>query len=138
MYLFSRKTLAFYPANHIELYKAAGTLPDDVIEVADEIRNVFNFSAPAGKKRGVNGEGLPAWVDKSGEELVKDAEQHKEMLISEATHFINNKQWPGKAAIGRLKGDELVQYEKWLDYLDAIEAMDNEKIADQQWPTKPA
>ncbi|WP_204528018.1 tail fiber assembly protein, partial [Citrobacter cronae] len=29
-----------------------------------------------------------------------------------------------KAAIGRLKGDELAQYNLWLDYLDALEALD--------------
>ena len=29
-----------------------------------------------------------------------------------------------KAAIGRLKGEELVQYNLWLDYLDALELVD--------------
>ncbi len=31
---------------------------------------------------------------------------------------MNSKQWPGKAAIGRLKGEELAQYNLWLDYLE--------------------
>lgn len=37
---------------------------------------------------------------------------------------MNSRQWPGKAAIGRLKGDDLTQYNLWLDYLDALEAVD--------------
>ncbi|MGT3892490.1 tail fiber assembly protein, partial [Escherichia coli] len=50
----------------------------------------------------------------------------------------NSKQWPGKAAIGRLKGDELEQYNSWLDYLDALELVDTSGAPDIEWPTPPA
>ncbi|EPF4824647.1 tail fiber assembly protein, partial [Escherichia albertii] len=47
-------------------------------------------------------------------------------------------QWPGKAAIGRLKGEELAQYNLWLDYLDALELVDPSSAPDIEWPTPPA
>ncbi len=50
---------------------------------------------------------------------------------------MNNKQWPGKAAIGRLKGEELAQYNLWLDYLDALDAVDPSSAPDIQWPEEP-
>ncbi len=44
----------------------------------------------------------------------------------------------GKASIGRLKGEELVQYNLWLDYLDALELVDTSSAPDIEWPTPPA
>ncbi|EGB1728103.1 tail fiber assembly protein, partial [Escherichia coli] len=49
-----------------------------------------------------------------------------------------SRQWPGKAAIGRLKGEELAQYNLWLDYLDALEMVDTSGAPDIEWPTPPA
>lgn len=43
-----------------------------------------------------------------------------------------------KAAIGRLKGEELAQYNLWLDYLDALELVDTSGAPDIKWPTPPA
>lgn len=51
---------------------------------------------------------------------------------------MNSKQWAGKAAIGRLKGEELAQYNLWLDYLDALELVDTSGAPDIEWPTPPA
>ncbi len=50
---------------------------------------------------------------------------------------MNSKQWRGKAAIGRLKGEELAQYNLWLDYLDALELVDTSSAPDIEWPTPP-
>lgn len=69
---------------------------------------------------------------------VEAAESRKDLLITEANAYMNNKQWPGKAAIGRLKGDELVQYGNWLDYLDALEAVDTSTAPDIAWPAPQA
>lgn len=72
------------------------------------------------------------------ESAISAAENKKLLLINEATEYINSKQWPGKAAIGRLKGDELAQYNLWLDYLDALEAVDTSSSLDINWPEKQA
>ncbi|WP_044241731.1 tail fiber assembly protein, partial [Pantoea stewartii] len=57
--------------------------------------------------------------------------------IGEANNFMNDKQWSGKAAIGRLKGDELERYGLWLDYLDALDAVDTSSAPDIDWPIQP-
>ncbi|MFP2753350.1 tail fiber assembly protein, partial [Escherichia coli] len=66
------------------------------------------------------------------------ATAQKQNLIDNANEYMNSKQWPGKAAIGRLKGDELEQYNLWLDYLDALELVDTSGAPDIEWPTPPA
>lgn len=71
------------------------------------------------------------------ESAISAAENKKRLLINEATEYVNSKQWPGKAAIGRLKGDELVQYNLWLDYLDELEAVDTSSAPDINWPVPP-
>ncbi|EFT2878289.1 tail fiber assembly protein [Salmonella enterica subsp. enterica serovar Apapa] len=70
-------------------------------------------------------------------ELITLAEMEKQTKISQANEFMNSHQWAGKAAIGRLKGDELAQYNLWLDYLDALETVNTSGVPDIQWPTKP-
>lgn len=81
------------------------------------------------------------WVtDANAQHLadVASAEADKQSRIDKANDYINSKQWPGKAAIGRLKVDELAQYNRWLDYLDALEAVDISSAPDIKWPTLPA
>ncbi|WP_141036406.1 tail fiber assembly protein, partial [Escherichia coli] len=56
----------------------------------------------------------------------------------EANVYINKRQWLGKAAIGRVKADELEQYNLWLDYLDTLELVDTSSAPDIEWPTPPA
>lgn len=68
------------------------------------------------------------------ESAISAAENKKRFLIIEAREYIDSKQWIGKAAIGRLKGDELAQYNLWLDYLDALEAVDASMAPDINWP----
>lgn len=64
-------------------------------------------------------------------------EAKKQFLIDQANAYINSKQWPGKAAIGRLTGDELARYNLWLDYLDKLEAVDTSSSPDISWPIPP-
>ncbi|ECE9830050.1 TPA: tail fiber assembly protein [Salmonella enterica subsp. enterica serovar Montevideo] len=81
------------------------------------------------------------WVtDANAQHLadVASAEADKQSRIDKANDYINSKQWPGKAAIGRLKVDELAHYNLWLDYLDALEAVDTSSAPDIKWPTPPA
>lgn len=71
------------------------------------------------------------------ESAISAADNKKRLLIIEAREYIDSKQWVGKAAIGRLKGDELAQYNLWLDYLDALEAVDTSTAPDTTWPNQP-
>ncbi|EFH8760286.1 tail fiber assembly protein, partial [Escherichia coli] len=109
----------------------------------DEVifREYFYDTPPEGKYRCVGEDGLPAWADippPTREEQIASAETKKQQLINQANEYINSKQWPGKASIGRLKGEELAQYNLWLDYLDALELVDTSGAPDIEWSTPPA
>ncbi|MDN4197182.1 tail fiber assembly protein [Citrobacter freundii] len=71
------------------------------------------------------------------DELIAAAEAEKKSRMDQANDYMNSKQWPGKAAIGRLKGDELAQYNLWLDYLDALDEVDTSIAPDIDWPEQP-
>ncbi|HBD5043072.1 TPA: tail fiber assembly protein [Escherichia coli] len=140
-YYFSRTTLAFYPVDMLELYRSYDSLPDDITLVSDEIFLTYSGTPPEGKARGANDDGQPEWVDippMAPEEAILLATAQKQNLIDNANEYMNSKQWPGKAAIGRLKGDELAQYNLWLDYLDTLELVDTSGAPDIEWPTSPA
>ncbi|HCR1930971.1 TPA: tail fiber assembly protein [Enterobacter roggenkampii] len=77
------------------------------------------------------------WVI-SADAQIKLADDEKSRLIQEANDYINSKQWPGKAAMGRLKDTEKAQYNLWLDYLDELEAVDTSTAPDIIWPEAPA
>lgn len=81
------------------------------------------------------------WVKDAAAEraaLIAAADVERQSRIKAANDHMNNRQWPGKAVIGRLKGDELAQYNLWLDYLDALEALDISVTPNIAWPTMPA
>ncbi|WP_343100225.1 tail fiber assembly protein, partial [Escherichia coli] len=120
----------------------ANSWPDDALAVSDDVYNEFAINTPPDDKIRVAGKnGLPTWAlipPPSYEELIQQAESERQLLLNQANEYMNSKQWPGKAAIGRLKGEELAQYNLWLDYLDALELIDTSSAPDIEWPTPPA
>lgn len=114
--------------------------PDDALELTDNQAAEFLNTPPDGKIMAPGDNGLPAWVDvppPTSEEIIADAENKKQSLIDQANAFMNSKQWPGKAAIGRLNRDELERYKLWLDYLDSLEAVDTSEPQKISWPEPP-
>ena len=77
----------------------------------------------------------PPQPEPTHDELVQQAELQKQTLISQANEYIDSKQWPSKLALGRLKDDEKASFNKWLDYLDALESVDPSKAPEIVWPT---
>ncbi|MGK0703286.1 tail fiber assembly protein [Yokenella regensburgei] len=139
-YGYSPGNNVFYPLPLKSDFQAADSWPDDVVGVADDVYFEFTGVKPAGKVRQADASGLPCWVDapsKSKDECVSDAEAKKQVLIAQANITMNDKQWPGKAALGRLKGDELAQYGLWLDYLDALESVKTSLAPNIKWPEQP-
>ncbi len=132
-----------YPYALQSVYAAKGQWPEDKGVDIDEaiFREYFYDTPPEGKYRCVGEDGLPAWADippPTREEQIASAETKKQQLINQANDYMNSRQWVGKAAIGRLKGEELAQYNLWLDYLDALELVDTSSAPDIEWPTPPA
>ncbi|TLI75951.1 tail fiber assembly protein, partial [Escherichia sp. E1130] len=71
-------------------------------------------------------------------DLISAADVEKQNRIDQANDYMNSKQWPGKAAMGRLSDSDKTQYNARLDYLDALEAVDTSTAPDINWPEKPA
>ncbi|EMX4100871.1 tail fiber assembly protein [Salmonella enterica subsp. enterica serovar Cotham] len=115
-------------------------VPTDAIKLTEqEVKEFHGVSTPGKMVDVINGHLV--WVDfppPTHGEQVAAAEAEKNRRVNDANDYISRKQWPGKAAIGRLKGDELAQYNLWLDYLDALEAIDTASAPDIKWPTPPA
>ncbi|ELT9998396.1 tail fiber assembly protein [Escherichia coli] len=139
-YAYSASANAIFPLAMHQDYVTAGTWPEDALIISDEIAYEFMAAPPAGQMRVAGADGFPQWSNKpepTHEEQTAMADLEKQSLINQANEYMNSKQWPGKAAIGRLKGDELVQYNLWLDYLDALEAVDTTEPHKIIWPDPP-
>ncbi|HAH9927003.1 TPA: tail fiber assembly protein [Escherichia coli] len=141
-YVYSAKNNAFFFKPELPLYEKAGWDLSDIVDVSDDL--FFEFAQdrnPEGLRRVAGSDGLPAWEKlppQTYEELVATSDLQKQRLINQANEYMYSKQWPGKAAIGRLKGEELAQYNLWLDYLDALKLVDTSSAPDIEWPTPPA
>ncbi|HBP8875750.1 TPA: tail fiber assembly protein [Escherichia coli] len=135
IYFFDPGTAGFY------ITPDSPVIPDGAREISFDVYSTFaGVQWPEGKTLGADSSGMPAWVDAppmTHEEAVAAAEAQKQAFIDQANEHMNSKQWPGKAAIGRLNGDELAQYNLWLDYLDALEAIDTLTAPDIEWPPVP-
>ncbi|EKF7118223.1 tail fiber assembly protein [Citrobacter freundii] len=138
-YLWSALNNAFFPEPLLGDYKSAEWDLSDLVEVSADVFTEFSASM-VDKVRVVGGDKMPAWADlppPTHDQLVAVAMAEKQNRIDQANDYVSSKQWPGKAAIGRLKGDELAQYNLWLDYLDALEAVDTSSAPDIEWPNQP-
>ncbi|KAA0510360.1 tail fiber assembly protein [Enterobacter vonholyi] len=139
-YFYSAKNNAFYYFGWKDEYDAAGTWPDDAVEISDEIHEKYSTDAPKGKILTAGADGMPTWGDvppPTHEEIVCQASVEKQNRIDAANNYMSAKQWPGKAAIGRLKDTEKSQYNEWLDYLDELEAIDTSIAPHIEWPERP-
>ncbi|MBW5342160.1 tail fiber assembly protein [Escherichia coli] len=141
MKYFSASENAFYAGELKESYIAADSWPSAALEVDESLYLDFIGEPPAGKYRGVNDAGMPCWLEippTTPEQMVSNAQNMRQQLIDEAILYMNNRQWPGKAVLGRLTEAEKEQYNLWLDYLGALEAVDTSSAPDINWPTPPA
>lgn len=145
---FSVNKQAFYDENTV-------AIPDDAVVITHEQHISLIAGMNDGGRRvyiGTDGEltlsdSKPSqwhtWSSDTNEWVIstdgqiKLADVEKSRLIKEANDFINRQQWPGKAAMGRLKDTEKSQYNLWLDYLDALEAVDTSSAQDIEWPLYP-
>lgn len=139
-YVYSAKYNAFFPVVYIEQYLSKGWDLTDATDIGDELTTEFMADPPVGKVRVAGESGLPQWgnaPEPTQEEQIQNADLQKQQLIDSTNRFINGKQWPGKAAMGRLNESEKTQYIIWLDYLDALEAIVTDTAPDINWPSPP-
>lgn len=63
MYKYSASKNAFYPDSLIPEYTNSGTLPDDLLDVSDDIFMEYTGIPPSGKLRGADENGMPTWLN---------------------------------------------------------------------------
>ncbi|WP_353613973.1 tail fiber assembly protein [Mangrovibacter phragmitis] len=144
MYLFSKTTLGFYPVADKQAYINAGTLPDDVIEVDDNVRDTYNAQAPLGKKLDVDSDGMPVWVDlpaPTASELIAQAKIKQESLLTSAKNTISV--WQSELLLGIISDADKATLTAWIPYIKELQALDFSSITDEAsydafaWPDAP-
>ncbi|MEW5123802.1 tail fiber assembly protein [Citrobacter freundii] len=134
MYLFSPSTLGFYPIEMKAEYLNKGSLPSDVIEVSDSVRNEYNFAPPEGKQLS-SSQNMPIWIDippLSGEQLIANAEKHKRECLELANAEID---WRQDAVdTGIATAEETTALSEWKKYRIMLMRVDTSKPV---WPTPP-
>lgn len=69
--------------------------------------------------------------------VIAAADAEKQRKIDDANAYINGRQWPSKLALARLADAEKAEFNRWLDYLDALTAVDTSTAPDISWPERP-
>lgn len=140
-YFFSPSLNLLYCDINRSAYETAGSWPEDAREITRAVFTEFAGTPPTDKVRSADPDRVPVWADMpqpEHAELVARADAQKTARIADASAYINTQQWPGKAALGRLSDADKKQYVKWLDYLDALTAIDTTEAPDINWPEIPA
>ncbi|HEG2117510.1 tail fiber assembly protein [Enterobacter kobei] len=78
----------------------------------------------------------PVEPEKSHEELVAEAEQQKEALLSEAQTTISL--WQTELQLGIISDEDKASLIAWVQYIKAVQAIDTSKAPDITWPVPPA
>lgn len=119
-------------------YEVAGTWPVDAMALSNAQALEFMSAAPVGKIMLAGTDGLPMWGDVpplSPAELSHQAEQKKRRLIDDAQEVISI--WQTKLLLGRISDTEKVCLNSWLDYIDALQAVDITAAPNISWPARP-
>ncbi len=120
----------------VTVYSLENKTPS-VVDYIGPIKEGFVATEPSSMLDKWDGKKWVKDADAEHTALVTDAEVQKQLLITQANDHINRKQWPGKAIMGRLSDMEKAQYNLWLDYLDALEAVGTSSAPDINWPVPP-
>ncbi|TDB55841.1 tail fiber assembly protein [Photorhabdus khanii] len=139
MYYYSAKTNAFYPIELKENYIAAGSLPDDIMEISSDIYQEYAANnAPEGKCRIVGKNGLPEWGDippPTKDELQQYAQLQKQQLMAEAIKQIAPLQ--DAVDLDIASEEEKMALLAWKEYRVMLNRIDISQEKDINWPGQP-
>ncbi|MDV7001833.1 tail fiber assembly protein [Enterobacter asburiae] len=137
-YGWSATNNTFYPISELMSYIAAGSWPDDAVEVPDSVFDEFGSFQKDGMVRGVGGDGLPAWLappKPSPESVLQRNQSQQSLLISQATGHIDIlSDAKTKGDISELESERLAAL---TDYRLALYRMDL-TAEDIKWPDFPS
>lgn len=139
-YIYSAECNSFFPVVLKQSYIEASSWPKDGVYVNEHIVREFSSEPPTDKVRVAGEDGFPKWQKlplKTEDELIIAANYMRLDNIKVANMYINERQWPSKLALGRLSVGDKINFELWLDYLDALEIVDISNAPDINWPMPP-
>lgn len=140
-FIYSAKNNAFYPVDMKEDYVAAGSWPDDGVEVSRDIFIEFTNTSLSGKIRKLGTDGLPTWGDLpplTNQERIAQAEAKRQQLLANANSITAD--WRTELSLGIISDEDKLSLVKWMAYIKELKAV---TIADAiendfTWPTLPA
>lgn len=139
MYKYSPSKNVFYPESKLANYEAAGNLPDDLIDVSDDVFREFTATPAAGKVRVAGEDGLPSWGDippPTHEELIATAEQVRQQLLAHADVVMID--WRTELMLGIISDANRAKLAAWLAYKNEVKStnvgIDPEHV---NWPALP-
>lgn len=136
---YSKTTNAFYDMSRKDLFLEAGTWPDDVVEVEQNIAAEFMQTPPSGKQRVSGDDGLPAWGDippPAKEDLIAAAEQVRQQLLAHADAVMLD--WRTELMLGEISDANRAKLSAWLAYKNEVKSADvTTDIEHVSWPVPP-
>lgn len=138
-YVYSAVNNAFYPVALQDDYVASGSWPEDAKEISDAKAAEFMGIPPDGKYRVADKKGAPKWEAApplTQSELTAIADAKKASLISEAINQTGL--WQTQLLLGIITEKDKVSLTKWMEYIQAVQAVDTSTAPDIDWPKKPA
>lgn len=138
IYYYNPKDNAFYPLALKESYVETGVWPEDGTEVNEDDYLRFAYP-PEGKMCAPGTDGQPVLVDvpaPTQEQLIVTADAKRTALLANVAPAIAV--WQTKLLMGRkLTTGENKALGAWLDYSDALTALDIQAAPDINWPEPP-
>jgi hypothetical protein len=120
----------------LEDYISAGTLPDDLVDVSEDIYHQYIEAPPEGKTRGANAKGMPAWIaSPKPVETPEAAENKRYYLLLQAQNTISI--WQTELQLGVISEQDKASLTTWVAYIQQLRAVDTSK-SDIIWPDIPA
>ncbi|HFU1236777.1 MULTISPECIES: tail fiber assembly protein [Citrobacter] len=139
MYQYSPSTNSFYPDDLLSVYEDAGTLPNDLAPVSEDVFREFTATPEPGKMRVASSDGLPAWGDippPTHEELIAIAEQVRQQLLTHADAVMLD--WRTELMLDEISDANRAKLSAWLAYKNEVKAVDVTTEPEHvNWPVPP-
>lgn len=139
MYYYSPKENAFFPEALKQMYLDAGSFPDDVIIVGDDLWEEYAGNPPPeGRIRGSNKKGFPVWINtppETNEQLSEYAEFEKRSRVTEANQ--KTQLWQTQLMLGIITDEDKASLTEWMLYVQKVQVVDTSAAPDIIWPEKP-
>lgn len=139
MYFYSAKNNAFYPDVLRDEYEQAGSWPNDLVEITDDLYDALFAGQSAGKVITPGDDGRPVLTDPpppTDEELIAQANSRIKSLMAYATSAIGPLQ--DAEDLGIQTEDEAELLKAWKKYRVQLNRVDASRPGAIDWPEAPS